>query len=256
MQKSELTVSRAPLLEVIACSVADAIEAQRGGAGRLEIIRDFQRGGLTPPLELVQDILNAVTLPVRVMLREGDSYEITGEAARDAECEKLCRAATQFSELQVDGVVLGFLRKREIDVQLTGQVLSCAPNLSATFHHAFEETADPFSAIRTLKGLQQVDRILTSGGTGDWQKKIERLSQYSAEAGPEIEILAGGGMDHQSIRMISQATRIREFHVGRAAREPASASGVVRSELVKELVETVANLQVGKGGLSPLDRQP
>jgi len=239
VQKSEVTISREPLLEVIACSVTDAIEAQRGGAGRLEIIRDFQRGGLTPPLELVQDILNAVTLPVRVMLREDDSYEIAGEAAREAECEKLCRAATQFSVLEVDGVVLGFLRKREIDVQLTERVLSYAPNLSATFHHAFEETADPMTAIRALKKLKQVDRILTSGGTGEWREKIERLSRYRDEANPEIEILAGGGMDHQSIRMISQASLIREFHIGRAAREPASASGVVRSELVKALVETV-----------------
>jgi len=152
--------------------------------------------------------------------------------------------------------VLGFLRKREIDVQLTERVLSYAPKLSATFHHAFEETADPMRAIRALKGLKQVDRILTSGGVGNWQEKIERLSQYSAEARPEIEILAGGGMDYESIPMIFQLTNIREFHVGRAAREPASASGVVRSELVKVLVETVANLQVGKGGLPPLDRQP
>ena len=256
MQKSDVTISREPLLEVIACSVTDAIEAQRGGAGRLEIIRDFQRGGLTPPLELVKDILNAVKLPVRVMLRESDSYEIAGEAAREAECEKLCRASTQFSELEVDGVGLGFLRRREIDVQLTEQVLSHAPNLSATFHHAFEETADPVRAIRALKGLKQVDRILTSGGAGNWQEKIERLSQYSAEARSQIEILAGGGMDAESIPMICQLTNIREFHVGRAAREPASASGVVRSELVKALVETAANLQVGKGGLPPLDRRP
>ena len=238
MQKSEVTISCEPVLEVIACSVADALEAQRGGARRLEIIRDFHRGGLTPPLELVEDILNAVKLPVRVMLREGDNYEIAGEAA-ESEREKLCSLATQFSELQVDGVVLGFLRKREIDVQLTERVLSYAPNLRATFHHAFEETADPIAAIRTLKGLKQVDRILTSGGTGEWRDKIERLSKYWDEADPEIEILAGGGMNSQSIRMISQATRIREFHIGRAAREPASVSGVVRSELVKGLVETV-----------------
>ena len=45
--------SMTPLLEVIACSVADAVEAEKGGASRLEIVRDLGRGGLTPPLELV-----------------------------------------------------------------------------------------------------------------------------------------------------------------------------------------------------------
>jgi copper homeostasis protein len=233
MQKAKATIRRAPILEVIACSVSDAIEAQRGGAGRLEVIRDFQRGGLTPPLELVQDILDAVTLPVRVMLREGDCYEVAGEVER----EKLGAAATELSGLNVDGVVLGFLSKGEIDVQLTEWVLSCAPNMAATFHHAFEGAEDPFTAIRALKRLKQVDRILTSGGTGDWPEKIERLYRYQEEAGPEIEILAGGGIDQQSLQMVCQATGIREFHVGRAAREPATAAGVVRSERVKALVE-------------------
>ena len=76
MQRAEEPISPAPVVEVIACSVSDAIEAQRGGAGRLEIIRDLQRGGLTPPLELVRDILEAVTIPVRVMLRGSESYHI------------------------------------------------------------------------------------------------------------------------------------------------------------------------------------
>lgn len=235
MQGAKGTIRRPPVLEVIACSVSDAIEAQRGGAGRLEIIRDFERGGLTPPVKLVQDILDAVTLPVRVMLRESESYEAVGRVEK----EKLYAAATGLSGLKVDGVVLGFLRKGQIDVQLTAAVLSCAPNLAGTFHHAFEEAEDQYTAIRVLKRLKQVDRILTSGGIGEWPEKMERLSRFQEEAGPEIEILAGGGLDEHSMRMICEATRIREFHVGRAAREPANRTGVVRSERVNALVETL-----------------
>ena len=134
MPKTKATIKGAPVLEVIVSSVSDAIEAQRGGAHRLEIIRDFPRGGLTPSLELVQDILDAVTLKVRVMLREDDSYEVESEA----EIERLCATATSLARLKIDGVVLGFLRGGEIDVQLTERVLSYAPTLRATFHHAFE----------------------------------------------------------------------------------------------------------------------
>ena len=235
MQGAKAMIRRAPVLEVIACSVSDAIEAQRGGAGRLEIIRDLQSGGLTPPLELVEDILEVVTVPVRVMLRESESYEVV----RQVEKEKLCAAARALSGLNVDGVVLGFLRNGEIDVQLTESVLSCAPNLSATFHHAFEEAEDPLLAIGVLNRLKQVDRILASGGTGLWTEKIKRMSRYETGILPGIEILAGGGIDERSIRTICEATDIREFHVGRAAREPATATGVVRSERVKALVETL-----------------
>jgi len=48
-----------PVLEVIACSVADALEAQKGGASRLEVVRDLERGGMTPSLELVDRILSS-----------------------------------------------------------------------------------------------------------------------------------------------------------------------------------------------------
>jgi copper homeostasis protein len=226
-------ISPAPVVEVIACSVSDAIEAQQGGAGRLEIIRDLQRGGLTPPLKLVRDILEAVTIPVRVMLRGSDSYHINSEV----EVKELCSAARELSELGVDGVVLGFIRAGSIDIALTDRVLSFAPRLRATFHHAFEDAVDPLSAIRILKQIKQVDRILTFGGRGEWPEKIKRLARYEEAAGREIQILAGGGIDLQSIPMICEGTRIREFHIGRAARKPANASGEVRSELVKALVE-------------------
>lgn len=224
-----------PVIEVIACSVSDAIEAQRGGAARLELIRDFERGGLTPPLKLVEDILAAVTVPVRVMLREEEGYEVESEAA----IERLCAGARGLSKLNIDGLVLGFLREGEIDVPLTWRVLSSAPNLPATFHHAFEDVENQFDAIRTLKRLDQVDRILTSGGSGGWSNKVARLSGYVEEANPEIQILAGGGMNEQSIRTICQATTIREFHVGRAARVPSSATGVVQAAQVRALVEAL-----------------
>src|ERR1051326_1190273 len=62
------------VLEVIVCCVADAFEAQKGGASRLEVVRDLDRGGLTPSIQLVQAIKDAVDLPLRVMVRESDGY--------------------------------------------------------------------------------------------------------------------------------------------------------------------------------------
>jgi copper homeostasis protein len=224
-----------PILEVIVCSVEDAMEAERGGASRLEIIRDFERGGLMPPLELVRDIVAAVSVPVRVMLRESDGYTVAGED----EIERLCKSAHDLSALQVDGVVLGFLRDGEVDVDLTQRVLACALNLKATFHHAFEEAIDPFSSIKKLKWLVQVDRILASGGSGDWPQKIARLARYERAARPQINILAGGGLNREAIRAVREATGIREFHVGRAARISGRADGGVRAPLVSELIQTV-----------------
>jgi copper homeostasis protein len=203
------------LLEVIACTVEDAVEAMRGGANRLEIISRFDVGGLTPPIDLVREIKAKISLPLRVMLRESEGYGGLGEA----EIEKLSASARELNEIGIDGVVLGFLRDDgEIDFELTKRVLGNAPKLKATFHHAFEDAADKFAAIEKLKKLGQIDRILAHGGQGSWAEKISRLGDYATAAEPGIKILAGGGIDIQVISMIRAGTSITEFHVGRAAR--------------------------------------
>lgn len=203
------------LLEVIACSVEDAIEAERGGANRLEVISRFDLGGLTPSPELVREIKEKCSLPLRVMLRESEGYGVSGAA----EIEKLSARAGEFNEIGVDGVVLGFLRPSgEIDFELTAKILSRASDLKATFHHAFEDTAEKLAAIEQLKKLPQIDRILAHGGSGLWAEKILRLREYAIVVQPEIKILAGGGVDRQIISMLREKTSITEFHAGRAAR--------------------------------------
>src|SRR6266545_7392055 len=108
-------MTQAPLLEVIVCSVEDAVAAAEGGAGRLEIVRELAYGGLTPPTDLVRDIARAVSLPLRVMVRESDGYAVRDRAEHAA----LCAAAKAMQALRIDGLVLGFLDGHDVDVALT-----------------------------------------------------------------------------------------------------------------------------------------
>lgn len=222
------------VLEVIACSVADAFEAQKGGANRLEVVRDLDRGGLTPAVELVQAIKQAVNLPLRVMVRESVGYATSNHA----EVDNLCAAAECFGELGVDGLVLGFLKDGAIDRELTARILACAPNLKATFHHAFEDAASQLKAVSELKRLPQVDRILSSGGSGEIPERVRRLDVYAHAAAPEITMIAGGGIDDRAIELLKRRTVIREFHVGRAARAGFQVAGAVQAELVRQLVQS------------------
>ncbi len=135
------------IYEVIVCSVEDAIAAERGGAGRLEIISHYEAGGLTPSFDLVREIVEVVKIPARVMVRDEESFVITDEK----KIERLCEAARSFRELPIDGFVLGFLKGDQIDHELVARVLACAPELKATFHRAFEELAD---LIKKYEGRQ------------------------------------------------------------------------------------------------------
>ena len=231
MRQDATVPSRTGLLEVIVTSVEEALEADRGGAGRLEVVRNLELGGLTPSVRTVQDICQSVGIPVRVMLRCTESHTPSAE-----EVEQLSREAEQLAALDIDGLVVGFLRNDQVDLSVTRQVLGRAPDLRATFHRAFDETAHPLAEIERLKELHQVDRILTSGGDGSLEMRAKRLERYQQAAAPEITILAGGGLDRTSVEELMSRTQLREFHTCRAVRVPDTASGMVRAQLVRELV--------------------
>ena len=219
------------VLEVIACSVEDAVNAERGGADRLEVISGVAFGGFTPPLDLVREIQQEVELPLRVMLRDEVGYGLTDEGAE----ERLCRVAADLNIMKVDGVVIGFLRSNEIDAKQTLKILNCAPDLKATFHHAFEDTSDKPSAIAVLKNIGRIDRLLSHGGTGTPAERVDTLGEYASAASPEIRILAGGRIDIEMVGLIKKRTPIREFHVGSAARD----EGVVSVSKVRRLSDRV-----------------
>jgi copper homeostasis protein len=213
------------LLEVIVTSVDEAREAEAGGADRLEIVRDLEVGGLTPPLSLVREIVSAVATPARVMLRETANFIVNGEAEMDC----LLQGMAALGELPIDGVVLGFLRDGRVDLETTARILAEAPAVRATFHRAFEETTAPFEDLAALVKLPQIDRVLTSGGPGSWAEKAARLEAFQQACGTAITILAGGGMTLEGVQYLRAHTSLREFHVGAAVRAPATLSGTVQA---------------------------
>jgi copper homeostasis protein len=224
------------LLEVIVQTVAEAVDATAGGADRLEIVRDLGRGGLTPPVDLVRDITRATSLPLRVMVREHDTFTV--ENAR--EMTTLRQACLAFASLDVDGVVIGFARDGAVDVETTAAALSETPALRATFHRAFDAVSDWPDAIARISQLPQVDRILTSGGGGSWSERSQRLHACVDRAAPRLTIVAGGGIDDDGVRDLVRVGKVREVHVGRAARTRPDVQAPVDPERVRQLKALLA----------------
>jgi copper homeostasis protein len=218
------------LLEVIVQTVADARAATDGGADRLEVVRAIQDGGLTPLLSMVRAIAAETPLPLRVMVRENAGYELA-----PGELPALRRAAAEFAEAGVDGMVIGFARSGEALLEDVERVLESAPHVHVTFHRAFDALTDPLGTIPQLIRLPNIDHILTSGGDGNAEARSERLAQYVRRAGPGVAIIAGGGVDEESLSLFARVGCVREVHVGRAAREGVEPEGPVSAARVRRL---------------------
>lgn len=228
-------------LEVIATSLEDARAAEDGGAARIELVAALDRGGLTPPMALVERVLAGVRIPVRVIVRDAEPHEVPDPHAR----RRLVEHARVLGQHHVDGLVFGALASGRIDEALLDAVAG-AVGRSITFHRAFEALADPLAGLDVLARHPAVDRVLCDGGRGSWTERAERLGAWSSRAGPGVLMMAGGGVTDDALAPLSGVPALREVHVGRLVRVPATAAGVVSADRVAALVARLARLRLAR----------
>jgi copper homeostasis protein len=222
-------------LEVIVTTVADALAAEAGGAARVELVRDLDRGGMTPGLALVDAVLHAVRIPVRVMIRETESHTIADDGTRAA----LVSQARAIGERPVDGLVFGAVAGGGIDEALLDRIAE-AGGRPVTFHRAFESLADPEAGIRRLAAHPAVDLVLCDGGPGGWATRAARIGSWTRLSGGGVRVMPGGGVTAEAIAPLAGVREIRDLHVGRLVRTPETGGGEVDSAKVAALVRQLA----------------
>ena len=240
------------LLEVIVQSVADAEEAEAGGADRLEVVREIERDGLTPPLDLVRSIIAATSLPLRVMVRESDGFGITGPS----ELIALQRAFADLADLGVHGAVVGFARDGALDLDLiavgAGRRTRPAGHAASGLRFGARSGSGNRRGARLSPNRSHPDlgRQRRPGPT-----RCERLTGWARRAGPRITILPGGGVDEEALRALAQCPAITEAHVGKAAREPQVSTAPVSAARVRAL-KVLAQLKLRAANVRTLIRNP
>lgn len=202
-------------IEVCANSVESCVEAQLGGADRVELCAGIPEGGTTPSygeIKMARRLLKATRLHVIIRNRGGDFLYSPLELERMAMDIDLCR------ELGVDGVVFGCLTPDGlIDREANAMLMQHVGRMHATFHRAFDRCRQPLEALEEIAALG-FDRILTSGQQPTADQGVALLRQLNERAGQRLKIMAGCGVNERNIAMIRRETGVSNFHF--SAREP------------------------------------
>lgn len=197
------------IIEICANSVQSCVEAELGGATRVELCAGIPEGGTTPSYGTILTAQKAapnVDLNVIIRPRGGDFLYTPLEVEVMLQDIEMCK------NLHVNGVVFGCLTKEgDIDVELLKKLKDAAGPLSVTFHRAFDVCRDPFVALEELIEVG-CDRILTSGQESDAVKGIPLLAKLVECAGDRIIIMPGCGVREDNIAYIESKTGAREFH--------------------------------------------
>lgn len=198
------------LFEVCAGSVQDCINAQLGGADRVELNSALHLGGLTPSLAMLKLVKEKTSLKVICM----DRPRAAGFCYDDVEIETMFEDAKILLENGADGISFGFLNSdATINVTETKKMVELIHQYQkeAVFHRAFDCVDDPMHAIKQLIDCG-VDRILTSGLQPTAMQGASVLEKLQSEFGNRIELLAGSGINANNIRALKEQTGIHQFH--------------------------------------------
>ena len=198
------------LFEVCAGSVQDCINAQLGGADRVELNSALHLGGLTPSLAMLKLVKEKTSLKVVCM----DRPRAAGFCYDDVEIETMFEDAKILLENGADGISFGFLNSdATINVTETKKMVELIHQYQkeAVFHRAFDCVDDPMHAIKQLIDCG-VDRILTSGLQPTAMQGTSVLEKLQSEFGDQIELLAGSGINANNIRALKEQTGLHQFH--------------------------------------------
>jgi copper homeostasis protein len=195
-------------MEVCANSVSSALEAQRGGAIRVELCASLTEGGTTPSyaeIKLAKQMLSIEVYPI-IRPRGGDFLYSELEFELMKEDVKICK------ELQCEGIVTGILTADgKIDKKRCAELIELAKPMKVAFHRAFDMTVNMEEALEDIISMGVI-RILTSGGKAAALDGADKLAALIKQAGQRITIMPGASINTSNIKQLITRTGAQEFH--------------------------------------------
>ena len=199
------------MLEICCGSLEDALEAEAGGADRVELCANLFWGGLTPSFGTIKEASRRLRIPAIVMIRpRGGGFCYT-----DPEFDVMVADAEAAISENVAGIVFGVLTPDgAVDVARNRRLrdIAAAAGKDAVFHRAFDVTPDPFRALDQLIALG-ITRVLTSGQQDTVPEGIDLIRRLIDYAGDRIQVMPGGGIKPHNFDDVIARTGCGQIHV-------------------------------------------
>lgn len=196
------------VLECCADSVQSAVNAEKGGANRIELCSALVIGGLSPSPCLFDEVMKNCSIKVNVLLRPrfGDfCYD-------DYEIEIIKNEIKMFRERGANGVVIGVLKPDgTLDTEKMKYLMEEAKGIDVTLHRAFDVAKDPYKALEQSKQLG-INTILTSGQKNSAMEGAELLNDLVSKS-ENVDILVGSGVSAEVIKHLYEMTNATSYHM-------------------------------------------
>jgi len=190
-------------------TLEEAVLAEKLGANRIELCSDLANDGLTPSPELMLQTCSTLKIPVMVMIRPRAGNFVCS----DEEIIQMKAEIDLAKKAGAAGVVFGLLTTdNKIDTKNTRILAEYAKPLPVTFHKAIDELKNPVDGVQELLKIENIKRILTSGGKPTAKEGQETIRKMIKVAGDKIIILVAGKVLISNMEEIQKLTGAKELH--------------------------------------------
>ena len=205
----ELNEQKHICLEACVETLEEAILAERNGANRLELCSRLDLDGLTPNLNLTKKIMEKISIPIKVMIRERDGNFVYS----DDEILAMQNKIEVFKSIGVLEVVFGVLNvNKEIDTQATNHLAKHAFPMTVTFHKAIDQTSNIFGALEKIKSIPGISNVLTSGGKNNAESGYKIIKEMINVANNKINIIAAGSITNKNLEYLHKKIGAVNYH--------------------------------------------
>jgi len=183
--------------------------AEERGADRIELCSNLASDGLTPSFNLMKKACSELKIPVMTMARPRSGNFVCNRE----EIEQMKHDIDLAKKAGAAGVVFGLLTpENKIDIENTRILAEYAKPLPVTFHKAIDELDNPVEGVKELLKIDNIKRILTSGGKPTALEGEEIIRQMIEVAGDKITILVAGKVLASNVTKIQKITGTEELH--------------------------------------------
>ena len=183
--------------------------AEKKGADQIEVCSDLKNDGLTPDLQLVEKIINKISIPIKVMIRPrvGNFYY------SNSEMQTIRDQIRNFKSIGIDHIVFGVLDKNNIvNIDHVKKISGWSAPMKITFHKAIDASVEFFSDIEALVKTKRIDSLLTSGRSRTAETGSNIIKKVINNYGKEIKIISAGKITYKNLNAIHKKIGGTYYH--------------------------------------------
>ncbi len=196
------------LIEVCAFNLESCLNAQAGGAGRVELCGNPTEGGTTPAPGVLMQARKLLDIKLYPIIRPRGGYYYYSPD----EIESIKQDILFCKQIGCDGISIGAQQlDGTLDAELCKRFVDWAYPMKATLNKAFDLSPNLEVSLETAIDAG-FERILTSGGKRAAIDALDILKGLMQQAGDRIIIMPGCGLRSHNVGAIAAATQAREYH--------------------------------------------